>query len=108
MKKIWIAMIVLILALGISACGKTKEEQKSTKQETSSVQAEDKVVTENVEVSEDKGNEKKETKEQMAKTLVVYFSNTGTTEQIAQYVQELTNADMYQIIPEGMRLFVRK
>ena len=54
-------MIVLILALGISACGKTKEEQKSTKQETSSVQAEDKVVTENVEVSEDKGNEKKET-----------------------------------------------
>lgn len=100
MKKIWIAMIVLILALGISACGKTKEEQKSTKQETSSVQAEDKVVTENVEVSEDKGNEKKETKEQMAKTLVVYFSNTGTTEQIAQYVQELTNADMYQIIPE--------
>lgn len=35
-----------------------------------------------------------------SKILVLYFSCTGTTEQIAQWIAEKTNADVYQIIPE--------
>lgn len=34
------------------------------------------------------------------KTLVVYFSATGTTEPLAEYVAEILNADIYEIVPE--------
>ena len=33
------------------------------------------------------------------KILVVYYSRTGTTAQIARYIQESTNADIFEIIP---------
>lgn len=32
------------------------------------------------------------------KTLVVYFSQTGTTERLAKYVADILNADIYEII----------
>ena len=34
------------------------------------------------------------------KSLVVYFSCTGTTKKIAEYIQEITGADIYRIEPE--------
>ena len=34
------------------------------------------------------------------KTLVVYFSCTGTTEPLAEYAAESLGADLYEIIPE--------
>lgn len=34
------------------------------------------------------------------KTLVVYFSATGTTKPLAEYVAEILNADLYEIVPE--------
>ena len=44
------------------------------------------------------GNNKKENKEM--KTLVVYFSATGTTKAAAQRLAKEFNADLYEIIPE--------
>lgn len=35
------------------------------------------------------------------KTLVVYFSCTGTTEAIAKYVAEILESDIYEIVPEN-------
>ncbi len=35
-----------------------------------------------------------------SKTLVVYFSCTGTTETIANYAAEITNGDLYKIVPQ--------
>lgn len=34
------------------------------------------------------------------KTLVVYFSCTGTTELVAEYITDILGADSYQIVPE--------
>lgn len=34
------------------------------------------------------------------KTLVVYFSATGTTKSLAEYAAEILNADLYEIVPE--------
>ena len=44
------------------------------------------------------GNDKKENKEM--KTLVVYFSATGTTKAAAQRLAQEFNADLYEITPE--------
>ncbi len=41
-----------------------------------------------------------ETPETEAKSLIAYFSCTGTTKKIAEYIQELTGADLYRIEPE--------
>lgn len=34
------------------------------------------------------------------KTLVVYFSATGTTKHLAEYAKEILNADIYEIVPK--------
>ncbi len=34
------------------------------------------------------------------KTLVVYFSCTGTTKALAQYAADILNGDLYEIVPE--------
>lgn len=34
------------------------------------------------------------------KTLVVYFSATGTTKSLAEYAAEILNADLYEIVPK--------
>ena len=36
-----------------------------------------------------------------SKTLVVYFSCTGTTKVVAEYVTEILEADIYEIVPEN-------
>ena len=46
-------------------------------------------------------NNKKENKE-MKKTLVVYFSATGTTKAAAQRLAQEKNADLYEIVPEQL------
>ena len=36
-----------------------------------------------------------------SKTLVVYFSCTGTTKPLAEYAAEIIGADLYEIVPEN-------
>ena len=36
----------------------------------------------------------------MKKTLVAYFSCTGTTEQVSKKVAQVVNGDLFEIIPE--------
>lgn len=38
---------------------------------------------------------------EVGKTLVAYFSATGNTESIAQHLQPILNADLYEIVPEA-------
>ena len=77
MKK---SMIILaaIMSFSMAACsqGNNKKENKKTTQNT----------------------EKQEEKEM--KTLVVYFSATGTTKAAAQKLAKEFNADLYEITPE--------
>ena len=51
------------------------------------------------EVSESVSAEEQET-DMAAKTLVVYFSATGTTKPLAEYAAEILGADIYEIIAE--------
>ena len=77
MKK---ALIILaaVLGFGLSACsqGNNKKDNKATSQTT----------------------ETQENKEM--KTLIVYFSATGTTKAAAQKLAKEFNADLYEITPE--------
>ena len=78
MKKT-VMILAVILGLCLTACSQanSKKENKETTQTT----------------------EKKENPE-MKKTLVVYFSATGTTKAAAQRLAREKNADLFEIVPE--------
>lgn len=56
--------------------------------------------TENQELPE-AASEPEQESDLEAKTLVVYFSATGTTKLLAEYAAEILNADLYEITPEN-------
>ena len=85
-----------------SAVQKTDEQSKASQNGTAVEQSETEEQTKiemETEPSEFVSTEKQEA-DVSTKTLVVYFSCTGTTELVAEYITEILGADSYQIVPE--------
>ena len=108
------SMIFVLTACGQSAASENQEEiQASTqKVEEQSETSQNGVEAEKQEIEELLNTEREtelsesvSTEEQEAdvstKTLVVYFSCTGTTEVVAEYATEILGADIYEIVPEN-------
>lgn len=76
MKRAYRILLSLLLVLGMSACAPTAEESAPTKTET-----------------------EQETTQTGSNALVVYFSATGNTEQVAQTLAQLQSAELYAIVP---------
>mgnify|MGYP002555005806 CR=1 FL=1 len=77
MKKFLCALMMVVLALGITACGGAAEQSTpapAAKTETAAPAAD--------------GSKK---------ILVAYFSHTGNTEKVAQLIQSKTGADIFKI-----------
>ncbi len=100
-------MIFALAACGQSAASEKQEEIQSAVQKTDeqSETPQNGAAVEQTEI--EMGTEPPEsvsTEEQEAdvstKTLVVYFSCTGTTELVAEYITEILGADSYQIVAE--------
>ena len=85
-----------------SAVQKTDEQSETPQNEAAVEQSETEEQTEiemETEPSESVSTEEQET-DVSTKTLVVYFSCTGTTELVAEYITEILGADSYRIVPE--------
>ncbi len=106
-------MIFVLAACGQSAASEKREEIQSAVQKTdeqpetpqNGAAVEQSETEEQTEIEkETEPLESVSTEEQEAdvstKTLVVYFSCTGTTELVAEYITEILGADSYQIVPE--------
>ena len=118
MKKIVSLLLSFGMILALAACGqsaasekqekiqsvvqKTDEQSEASQNGATVEQSETEEQTE-IEM-ETEPSESVSTEEQEAdvstKTLVVYFSCTGTTELVAEYITEILGADSYQIVPE--------
>ena len=87
----------LVMLLTLTACGNTdvSEGQK----ESFNLAA---VPSEQGEVQQDEAGQEMPQQEidMDTKTLVVYFSCTGTTKPLAEYAAEILGADLYEIVPE--------
>ena len=103
MKRIATVLFCLMLVLGITACGSnvgagsvesdvTTETKES--QQTASVNTEA-VPTESTSEVPDETDEPQTNKD----ILVVYFSATGTTKDVAEKIASIEDADLYEIIP---------
>ena len=118
MKRIAGALFSLVIILPLSACGNRAgqenleeisavvEVQSEKGQSITTQEAEEQSgrLQGTVQEPEDKEPENDSSDEQEAdvntKTLVVYFSCTGTTELVAEYVSEILGADLYEIVAE--------
>ena len=80
------AIVLALTACGQSAASEEKGEIQSAAQKTEE--------PESVPTGEREADVS-------TKTLVVYFSCTGTTELVAEYVTEILEADIYEIVPEN-------
>lgn len=117
-KKTIIILVSLIMIFCLAACGNSagqaerpSTESKAIENETAddaentlddNAQSENVNVsdTENTELSEAQQPEEETPETQGSKVLVAYFSATGTTKGVAEYIANGLNADIYEIVPE--------
>jgi len=85
--------------LGLVACGSSNyggtSDSASTETQT---KLEPEIVPENDSAMPDEESEKT-TETEGGKTLVVYFSATGNTEEVANYIVSITGADVFKLEP---------
>lgn len=94
MKRILAMLSAVMLLCTLTACAEAENQSGSHSSQT--VQGEN--------ASEDEissmPDESKSTVHEKSRVLVAYFSTTGNTEHVAQYVQTVLDADLYEIVPE--------
>ena len=102
MRRIVSLLLFFGLIFTLSACGQSAISEK--REETQPVVQKTEERPETSQNGAGAEAEKQETGEQEAdvssKTLVVYFSCTGTTKPLAEYAAEITGADLYEIVAE--------
>lgn len=107
MKKVISGLLFLVLPLMLAGCGNatTADDQQDISEPTE-IEAEETSNSEQVGTEAKKSemissvSEPEQEMDMEHKTLVVYFSATGTTEPLAEYVGEILDADIYEIVPE--------
>ena len=109
MKKLISFIVLCSCAVLFAACGSTDSNTSSVQTETTQTTTQQEQTTEATQTSETKedkaipdvtesSTETPDIPEGTANdTLVIYFSRTGNTEKIAEYLIELTDADSYVI-----------
>ena len=103
MKKLFSMLLALTMAVSLAACGAgTASDPQEGQPSTPSVSeppasTEPEPAPDPTEETPDSAQEPGE--EDTPSTLVAYFSATGNTEGIAQRLQAILDADLYEIIP---------
>lgn len=94
-KKILCLILCVIAVIGLCSCAKKTANNGVDKSQstTQSADAQDSNEAENA-------GQTAQTNAAYEKTLVVYFSCTGNTAQIASYIAEIKNADLLEIEPQ--------
>lgn len=93
MKKVFSILMVLTLLFSFTACSSntTDEESPSATQQSSN---------QNSASTEESNNQNdSSTTETSSKSLVVYFSWSGNTENVAKSIQSQTDSDIFEIVP---------
>ena len=105
-SKMLLPIITGTCLVSFTACGSSDSNNQSSQQVTTTQQEQTTDTTTTISTKEDKttpevteeNNATAEATENIeSNTLVVYFSRTGNTEKIAEYLIELTNAESYVI-----------
>lgn len=102
MKKLTALFLGLAMVLSLAACGTSASDETSAP-ETSTPSASSETQEPSA-APESTGNTEEpssqpETEGATGKTLVVYYSATGNTEQVANYIANITGGDLFELEP---------
>ncbi|MGN0114683.1 MAG: flavodoxin [Acutalibacteraceae bacterium] len=89
MKKSLYAIICVMLIIALAACSNsTPPANKNTE------------ITTNPPTSEIIAETENQSEESSGKVLVVYYSATGNTRQVAEYIASATGGDLFELVPK--------
>lgn len=94
MKKLIPILMGFTLLFAINGCSNNKN------QDSSMSQGDDSLAASQTDRKEQERQGASDTKKSAVKSLVVYFSWSGNTENVAESIQKQSDADMFEIIPE--------
>lgn len=94
MKRIFAVLTALVVLSTLTACGETGNQSAPD----SSQPAQEEITSEGGTSSVP--DESEPIADEENHVLVAYFSATGNTEHIAQYIQTVLDADLYEVVPE--------
>lgn len=101
MKKVIALLTAFVLIFALAGCGAkpTEDKKAASASETTAAQKNEKPTAANDETTAaNVAAEQPQTGESTNKTLVVFFSATGTTKGVAQQIASVTGADTYEIL----------
>lgn len=108
MKKVVVLLMSLILILGLVACGDTQQDKDSALESSDqqadgtlleSESSETKTEPEVTDTTGEPDSASEATENGTGKTLVVYYSASGNTEEAADFIAAATNADLFELEP---------
>ena len=110
-KVIALIIAILVIALGVGIyfiisnnSNKENNQNTSSNNNLSSLEVENNTekVNSNNSINNNTQNENETKKEETSnkKVAVVYFSATGTTKTVAEYIKDASNADIFEIVPK--------
>ena len=106
MKKLAAIFLSLAMVLNLAACGNSSSNETSAPEifnssAASSETQEPSAVPESTESAEstEEPSSQPETEGDAGGTLVVYYSATGNTEQVANYIADITGGDLFELEP---------
>lgn len=99
-KKILGLLIATTMIFSLTACGQTPAQNSDNLASSDSAVSSKAPQTQSPEVEMSASTEGEQTESADNKTLVVYFSWSGNTEEMASYIAEQTNGDLYEIEPK--------
>ena len=105
MKKLAAIFLSLAMVLSLAACGNSSSNETSAPETSdsavSSETQEPSAAPESAEPAEstEEPSSQPETEGEEGETLVVYYSATGNTEQVANYIADITGGDLFELEP---------
>lgn len=101
MKKLTALFLSLMLVFSLAACGNNQQAQNTTEPTSSDSASEVSTEPETTETpaAESSGTEEETLESTGGKTLVVYYSASGNTEEVANYIAGAMGADLFELEP---------
>ena len=91
MKKLTSILLALVLVFSFAACSNSSDNDTSTASSVTSASADAQ--------STDESSDNNTNSSPNSKTLVVYFSSTGSTKAVAEAIADTAKADLFEITP---------
>ena len=100
-KKIAAVLLTCIMAIGLmSGCGASNEKQSASNNESQASSTKESGNEEADTNSESTTDTTENTSTETGKTLVVYYSATGNTKDVAEKIAKITDGDLFEIEPK--------